>query len=148
MPWTKGSADGLIAYFEVIGEQFKVAAYEAMVQLVAESETAMLKRIEEATTPTGDARAAGNKSSSRDAGFGSAGRIESKDMYDAVSSRVETVNGGSAGTDIIGRFGWLDGFEDYFEYQEEGTSTIAPMHALFDTFVEAAAKLDGLDLKP
>lgn len=61
------------------------------------------------------------------------GRIDYGVMYDAVG--VTDVRHNPSGVAV--NFGWVDGtIEDYFAYQEEGTRTVSPMHALMDATVE------------
>lgn len=73
------------------------------------------------------------------------------DMYRSVN-RIDTgfmkgsVGNGEferSGSEFSGKFGWgVEGAEteDYFLYQEEGTTTISPMHALQGSFVRAREK--------
>lgn len=59
-------------------------------------------------------------------------RIDTGLMHDSVSYTVPKRSY------FYGRFGWgLNGeaYEDYFRYQEQGTRTIAPMHAMYRAFL-------------
>lgn len=42
---------------------------------------------------------------------------------------------------IVSRAGWLDIWYKYFGYQEEGTDTIRPMHAILRTYLEIAPQV-------
>lgn len=68
---------------------------------------------------------------------GKKGRIETGEMLDNVDSEIFR-----QGNTITARWGWLNKWEDYFRYQEQGfTNTwsredVEPMHALFDSFMQ------------
>jgi hypothetical protein len=138
MPWVKGSPSGLTSYLLSAETRFRDEAFIAMHEAVHVGEEHMKSIIKTSTTETGEARAGGVKSGPRDAGYGEAGRIESKEMYDAVTSDVDVhIN------TIRGRFGWLDGGDDYFLYQEDGTERVPAMHALLGAFLTASEELYG-----
>ena len=64
---------------------------------------------------------------------GKKGRIKTQKMYDAVNSQM--VKSGTR--DAEGKFGWIDGYEDYYGYQEGGFEhvgevTVEGMYALTD----------------
>jgi len=64
---------------------------------------------------------------------GKRGRIETGKMRDAVNSQM--VKSGTR--DAEGKFGWIDGYEDYYGYQEGGFEhvggvTVEGMYALTD----------------
>lgn len=66
---------------------------------------------------------------------GKRGRVETGRMLGAVDSEVF-----KRGTTLVGRWGWLNEWEKYFLYQENGfrnawsREDVAPMHALYDSF--------------
>lgn len=66
---------------------------------------------------------------------GKRGRVDTGHMLDTVD--YETFK---QGTTLVGRWGWLDSWDKYFLYQENGFKNawtredVAPMHALFDSF--------------
>lgn len=72
---------------------------------------------------------------------GKQGRVDTGKMLESVTSETKLVSNDEA----EGRFGWLGEQPFYAEYQEAGTSTIAPMYALSDaaevTIQELRAKL-------
>lgn len=142
MPWNT-SAIG--AYFQAEAQGIELAAVRAMETTIEEAVLKMREFIKAATTETGDARASGVSSGPRDAGLGEAGRIETKNMYDAVDSEILTDGNLSREeiSTIWGKFGWINDFEDYFSYQEDGTSRVKAMHALLDAFIWAEEDLDG-----
>jgi len=59
---------------------------------------------------------------------GKAGRIDTGKMLESVGWNMTS----STGVVLSGEFGWTESQELYFLFQEEGTSRIAPMLALFD----------------
>lgn len=67
---------------------------------------------------------------------GKRGRVETGNMVSKVDYEVF-----KQGTTLIGRWGWLEHWEKYFLYQENGfrnawtREDVAPMHALFDSFL-------------
>lgn len=132
MPWTRGSASGLTNYLITAETKYRDEALVAMEQAVVLGEEQMKANIKAAVTATGEARAG--------TGQGEPGRIETSDMYDAVSHDVKvTLNR------ISGKFGWIDGFEDYFLYQEHGTENghVPAMDALLAAFLTASEELYG-----
>lgn len=143
MPW---NVDGIIGYFQAEAKGIELAAVRAMETTIEGAVENMHNTIRTKTTPTGDRRAAGIKSGPRDKGFGEAGRIESKEMYDAVSAEI-LVDGDITKeeiTTIWGKFGWLnDEGPDYTPYQEDGTERIEGMHSLLTASLWAREDLDG-----
>ena len=135
----------IVGYFKAQAEGIELAAVSAMRSTVEGAVENMHNTIRTKTTETGDERASGASSSSRDRGYGEAGRIETRDMYDAVSGEVSADGDITKEqvTVILGRFGWLDGGPDYTEFQEDGTSAIEPMHALLTASLWANEDLDG-----
>lgn len=107
-----------------------------MEEVVAQGELEMKQIITDSTTPTGEKRAAGQRSSKRDAGLGIAGRVESDDMRQSVTSDVQVED-----KSVTGKFGWIDNFEDYFAIQEDGYGAIKAMHALLTSFTNARERL-------
>lgn len=102
------------------------AAERITTDFAHDGERDMEQIIETATTETGRNRAARTG--------GSPGRIESGLMVNMVSSETsqEGTPFSANGATFEGTFGWTKGAEEYFEYQEDGTATIAPMHALLN----------------
>lgn len=68
---------------------------------------------------------------------GKRGRVETGTMLKNVQG--ETFRQGRT---ITARWGWLNRWEDYFRYQEQGFTNawsredVEPMHALFDSFMQ------------
>lgn len=79
-----------------------------------------------AVTKTGEERVRSGRG-------GEAGRYESGTMYDSVESNVSKERG-----EIVGEFGWLDEFLEYFRIQEEGRGGVPAMHALHDAYANAS----------
>lgn len=50
-------------------------------------------------------------------GISGEGRIDTGEMFYSLEEEVDIV-----GTTVTGRVGWLNNFEEYFQYQEEGFS--------------------------
>lgn len=110
-----------------------------MEEVVAQGELEMKQIITDgpdSITPTGEKRAAGQRSSKRDAGLGIAGRVESDVMRQSVTSDVQ-----AEANSVTGKFGWIDHFEDYFAIQEDGYGAIKAMHALLTSFTNARERL-------
>lgn len=102
-------AEDLHTFYEGKIDDAMRAGTEAAHDATFEGYLAMLRIIETAVTETGQARAAAG---------GHPGRIDSGDMYDGVNANTWVKPGGdSAG----GTWGWLDGLEDYFLIQENGS---------------------------
>jgi hypothetical protein len=59
------------------------------------------------------------------------GRIDTGKMIDAVG--VSPVRHNPSGVAV--NFGWVNETEEYFSYQELGTRSISPMHALLDATI-------------
>ena len=109
---TRGSftalADDLKSFYGGKIDKAMEAGTDAAHDATFEGYLAMLRIIEESVTGTGEARAGRG---------GHPGRIDSGAMHDAVNANTWVKPGGeSAG----GTWGWIDGFEDYFLYQEKG----------------------------
>lgn len=77
----------------------------------------MVTFLEAAHTDTGRER--------ESAGKGEPGREETGYMKDMISGESS-----QDGATFVGKFGWLDGFDNYFLFQNEGTRTIEAMQAL------------------
>lgn len=113
-----------------IPQQFHEQGQTVVEDVTSEAEADMRQFIELAVTPTGERRV--------EQGRRSAGRIETEAMIGDVSSEVtDTEN------KITGSWGWLDGIEDYYKYQENGTEHIEAMHALLNSFLQARENLRG-----
>lgn len=63
-------------------------------------------------------------------------RIRTGHMIGSVGHRMKTASGGV----IEGEFGWTAAGDQYFRYQERGTSYIAPMYALADAGTQVGAQ--------
>lgn len=59
-----------------------------------------------------------------------AGRNYSGNMIDAISDQVDLEPGR-----VIGRYGWIDNLDAYFQYQDFGTGRIPAANSLLDSFV-------------
>lgn len=109
-------------------------AAQIMGETVDEAQDEMATFIEEAVTPTGLARQAGLIKDPH--GSRHPGRVSSGNMRDEIAGSVETPDEKT----IVGKWGWPDPRE-YFRYQEDGTGTIGPMHALLQSFINARERL-------
>lgn len=75
---------------------------------------------------------------------GKRGRVETGKMLSNVDYEMFR-----KGDTLIGRWGWLDNWEKYFLYQENGFKNawsredVAPMHALFDSFLRQREEFLG-----
>lgn len=120
MTWTGPSIRQLSTQIEarLVGLEAEIRAMLQEAGVGAELE--MRRVIVEATTATGERRAA--------AGKGIAGRVETDDMRSSVHYLVH-----DEGVDMVLEYGWLTDKELYFLFQEYGTSTIEGMNALFTT---------------
>lgn len=70
-------------------------------------------------------------------GRGTGGRHDTGTMVDAVDSRVTAYSGV-----VNAEAGWINDFEQYFNYQEKGTRQVEAMHALADAAQEGRDQLD------
>ena len=102
-----------------------------MHDVVDQGEVDMKQIITDATTDTGLARSEGKSSGPRDAGLGIAGRVESDDMRQSVTSEVT-----KDGNTVTGKWGWIDNFEEYFALQDDGFRSVEGAHALLGSFVK------------
>jgi len=118
----RASFDGLAASILARNERVRVEGLSIVQEFATNGEADMKEIITSSTTDTGFAREA--------AGQGVPGRIDSKDMIGDVSAEA-----GGNGSDFIGRFGWLKGFEAYYLLQENGTTRIAAMNALHGSYI-------------
>lgn len=95
--------------------------HEIALQTELHGINAMRHRIEAAETDWGKTRQAGWAGPARP----SAGRIETKKMYDAVTGETNR----TGNERIVIQWGWQDP-EDYYRWQEHGTKHIEGMEAL------------------
>lgn len=102
--------------------------HDALEDAVLHGEDRMREVIETAVTATGIDRAASG---------GHPGRIDTGNMLDAVGSNIT----GSDRDTVIGEWGWVNGVEDYFLYQDLGDEAFGVkfegMQALRQSYVEA-----------
>lgn len=105
---------------------------EEMELVVREGADDMQRIIDTAVTPTGEARVA--------AGGQHAGRRETDAMYQAVKSEVER----EGDRTIVGRFGWIDEYKDYFGIQNDGFGNLAGMDAIGQSYAKAEDRLRGV----
>lgn len=115
-------------YIRQTYEEARRAASGAVEDATLHGEDRMREIIELSTTPTGDARAARG---------GHPGRIDSGDMIDDIESNIDAV-----GQDrIVGSYGWINGLEPYYAFQELGAEDFnvrfKGMRALAQSSVEA-----------
>lgn len=102
-----------------------------MEDIVEQGAEDMQRVIDTAVTPTGERRVA--------TGAGAhAGRRESDEMYRDVKSEVQR-----NGNVIVGRFGWIDDYQEYYGAQEDGFGNLEGMDALGNSFVQAEDRLRG-----
>lgn len=124
-----GLAGDLHTFYEGKMDEALQAGAEAAHDATFEGYLAMLRIIETAVTRTGQARAAAG---------GHPGRIETGNLFDDVNAETWVKPGkDSAG----GTWGWLNGFEDYYIFQELGDEEFnvlfKGMQALRGSYVEA-----------
>lgn len=135
--WVKGNPNTLRASLEAHGEKAVAAAESALRETVKQAAYDIQRIIVMSETDTGLRRAA--------AGAGEAGRIETREMYDAVKSKIEFFGADSASNTIVGSFGWLeDTSEKILQraiWQDQGTEKVAGMMALFQVYVVAVNEL-------
>lgn len=121
-------ASDIRTHFEGQIDKARQIGHDAVEDAVLHGEDRMREVIETAITKTGLDRANSG---------GHPGRIDSGDMIDAVGSNI-------TGTDpdtIIGEWGWVNGFEDYFIYQDRGDELFGVkfegMQAIRQSYIEA-----------
>lgn len=66
-------------------------------------------------------------------------RVDTGTMKGSVFGRTKRSKG-----KVVARAGWLDLWYKYFGYQEEGTSTISPMHSILRTYLELAPEVQKI----
>lgn len=103
-----------------------------MAELGAELAARMGMLILAAHTKTGEARVASGRGPH-------AGRYETGDMYNAVDYRIDVEPEA-----VILSWGWIQEWEDYFAAQEYGTSQIAAVGALADTFTLSLPRMAAI----
>lgn len=104
---------------------------DEMKEIVEQGASDMQRTIDTAVTPTGERRVASGAG-------GHAGRRETDDMYNDVKSDVER-----NGNTIVGRFGWIEDWQEYYSLQEDGSQFIEGMDALGSSFIRAEDRLRG-----
>lgn len=133
--WKNGDLNAMKSHFVAHDQRLRAAAEEALTMTVIEAADEMRGIIEDAITRTGLER--------QMAGKGDPGRIDSGHMRDLVRQALEKPSNDV----MVGKWGWLEEFEDYFLYQENGTGPrdghpgIEPMHALLESFISARERL-------
>ena len=127
--WKNGDLNDMKSHFIVHEQRLRAAAEEALTMTVIEAADEMRGIIEDAITLTGLNR--------QIAGKGDPGRIDSGRMMELVRSELEKPSDDV----MVGKWGWLEDFEEYFTYQENGTEHIEAMHALLQSFVSARERL-------
>ena len=65
-----------------------------------------------------------------------AGRRETDEMYQDVKFDVERGK-----DEVVGRFGWIDDWQDYYGLQNDGTQFVEGMDALGQSFARAEDRL-------
>lgn len=114
-----------------INQQQRIAAdaAEQVIQMTTEEAVDLQKQLlDQAVTMTGAARISRGRGRT-------AGRNDSGTMIDAIDRTVEAEQGR-----IVGRYGWVDGYQEYFRYQDFGTSRIPAAHSLLDSFVSLRSR--------
>jgi hypothetical protein len=109
------------AYVEDIEDDIE----RVLERIVDDAMADMIRILETAQTPTGEARVA--------AGKGIIGRVNEGKMRAAIERALSPMASGG----VAGEWGWLDEVEKYYDYQEYGTGKIGPMNALQDSFIHA-----------
>jgi len=106
-----------------------IAECDLIVTEVVQDAVAEQKHIlDTATTSWGDFR--------KGQGRPSAGRREDNVMYDAITSDVTTSR-----TEVVGEWGWLNKFLEYFKYHDAGTARIGAANSMADSFIKAEQDL-------
>lgn len=121
-------ASDIIGYFEGRIDDAALLGHDALEDSVLHGEDRMREIIETSVTKTGEERAERG---------GHPGRVDTGDMLDAVGSNI-------TGTDrdtIIGEWGWVNGLEDYFLFQDQGDEEFnvkfKGMQAIRQSYIEA-----------
>lgn len=126
--WTNGGPQNLLANLQLAANRVVASTKTALEDVTTEAEADMKAIITSSTTVWGEKRKAEGRASD--------GRIETSDMIDSVTSETE-----SDANSMTGTWGWIDNFEDYFFFQEDGTEHIDAMHALSGSFTKAQEDL-------
>lgn len=121
--------DALVADIEAYVPIYLDELAGEMAELGMELVARMQALIMAAETPTGRARVA------QWPGL-NAGRYDSGLMHDSVDYEVIVADGA-----VLLGWGWTEEFRDYFLYQEWGTSQIAAVGALGDSFTLATTRV-------
>lgn len=142
-----GELDAMKASAEKWAERLESELQDAVEEATLHGEDVMQGILQAAATKTGQERAA--------AGGNGPGRVNMGDMSKAVMTNIKV--GRNNGT--VGEFGWVQGAEDYFLYQEHGNDSeehafnvkFKGMHALHGAFIQTRekfrARLQDLGLK-
>ena len=124
-----GFDKNLGGWVEAQGKKIKQILDHELEEAIVEAAEDMIRILEAARTPTGEARAA--------AGGNGPGRVDTGTMRDAIKSRVLE----KTPTRTVGAWGWLDEVLDYFVYQEYGGEhfavRFAGMDALQGSYINA-----------
>lgn len=110
-----------------INLQSRIAAdaAEQVIQMTTDEAVQVQKQLlDAAVTRTGAARI------SRGQGR-TAGRNDSGTMIEAIDREVSFEQGR-----VVGKYGWVNGYQDYFSYQDFGTGRVPAAHSLLDSFVQ------------
>ena len=136
--WSGGGPHAMLAKFETMERKALDQGETLITELTHEAAIRQAKILEDATTKTGERRAAtGGRSSQY--GSTSPGRVDSGLMINQINSRVERDDNSVSGT-----WGWFDP-EEYFSAQDNGTGRIPAANSLFGSYVEAREKfLSGI----
>lgn len=113
----RASFDNLATSILRRSERVRDEALDIVTEFATNGKRDMEQIVQDSKTKTGYQREADGK--------GVAGRIDSEGMINDLGAKA-----GGNGSDFIGQFGWVDGFEDYYRHQDDGTKTIKAMHAL------------------
>ena len=119
----------LKAGIAVFGQNVREQAEDALHEVIEEGAGDMHGAIFTAVTATGERRLARGDG-------GVAGRYETGRMAEAVEKDVYWEDGV-----LIGRFGWLSDYDEYFSAQEDGTAKIEGMNALGGAFIRGEDRL-------
>jgi len=114
--------DGLATIIRQKTESFQDDALDIVTEFADTGAAEMVDTLNNATTPTGEARAA--------AGGNGPGRVKTGQMRDDVTREA-----GRDGDAFTGKFGWIDDAEDYYTYQEDGTRRFRGMNALHSSAI-------------
>lgn len=125
--WTGGtSPEAFAAALNSLVPQLVEKTRELLVTEAGKGADMMQATILASSTPTGERRGSPT------------GRYVTGNMYNEVDSAIID----NSDTKITAEFGWLNP-QQYFDYQENGTEAIEPMHALAQAFNQVSDEMQA-----